>query len=105
MSTFYVMPSRPLLGRLFGEFLTSFFPGLQWNEDDWPDLGEALGAAARIQPELYVLFREDLATDDDVAACLVRDFGAEPGDQIIEVEARSDGPSVRYWQVGWRAAA
>ncbi|MBI3409474.1 MAG: hypothetical protein HY040_14120 [Planctomycetes bacterium] len=48
MSTFYVMPSRPLLGRLFGDFLSSLFPGLDWS---------------------------------------------------------TDGPSVRYWQVGWRAAA
>src|SRR5262245_5142733 len=105
MSTFYVMPSRPLLGRLFGEFLSSLFPGLEWNECDWSDLGEALGAAARFQPEVYVLFREDLAYEEDIAACLVRDFGAEPGDQIIDVEAGSDGPSVRYRQVGWRAAA
>jgi hypothetical protein len=105
MSTFYVMPSRPLLGRLFGEFLTSLFPGLDWNTDDFPDLGEALGAAARIQPEVYVLFREDLACERDAAMCLVRDFGAEAGDQIIEVEAGEEGPSVRYWQVGWRAAA
>ena len=104
MSTFYVMPSRLLVGRLFGEFLTSLFPGLEWSTADWSDLVEALGAAVRFQPGVYVLFREDL-TCEDTALSLVQDFGAESGDQVIEVEAGEDGPSVRYWQMGWRSAA
>src|SRR5262245_52867760 len=105
MATFYVMPSRSLLGQLFGEFLTTLFPGLVWSMDDWADLGEALGAAARICPDVYVLFAEDLAHENDVATCLVRDFGAEAGDQVVEVEARDEGADVRCWHVDWRAAA
>lgn len=105
MSTFYVMPSRLLLGQVFGEFLASLFPGLSWNRFEWEDLGEALGTAARIQPEVYVLFREDLANEDDLPGSLERDFGAELGDQIIEVSVGEGGPNVRHWQIGRRVAA
>src|SRR6476660_5435806 len=98
MATFYVLPSRQALGQRFGEFLGNLFPGLDLSSEYWYDLAEALGAAARSMPEVYVLFREDLPDGDDLLEGLARDFGVEPDDEVIEVPAS-------FWRDGPRLAA
>lgn len=98
MATFYLLPSRLALGQRFGEFLAALFPALRWNRDAWPDLAESLGRAAETHPGVYIVFREDLADEHDPEESLVRDFGAEPGDDIIDVHAASMG--TRRWRIG-----
>ena len=85
MSTFYVLPSRPLLGQRFAEFLENVFPGLQWPRDQWRDLAEVLGAETLRQPDTYVVYREDVPDGIALAEALVRDCGAAPGDEVVEV--------------------
>ncbi len=60
MSTFYLLPARPQLGRHFGQYLETLFPGLSWPRSVWNDLAEALGSQAHCHPEVYVVYREDL---------------------------------------------
>src|SRR6267154_161538 len=60
MSTFYILPSRSLLGQRFAEFLASVFPGLDWQRPEWRDLAETLGADVLRQSDVYVVYREDL---------------------------------------------
>jgi hypothetical protein len=91
MSTFYVLPPRPLLGQQFAAFLQGCFPGLTWNR---AELAELLGAAAQRQADVYVVFREDLAEPGDVKQTLVEDFGAAAGDEVVEVGA---GAARRWW--------
>ena len=98
MATFYLLPSRLALGQLFGEFLSEVFPGLNWQRAAWPDLAETVGAAGASHPGVYVVFREDLADEHDPEAALARDFGAEPGDEIIEV--RCADLAIRRRQIG-----
>ncbi len=86
MSTFYLMPARPRVGQLFAELLGRLFPGTDWPAGDWHDLAEALGAAAMSQPDVYVVFAEELPADEDVENGLRLAFGAEPGDEVIEVQ-------------------
>ena len=65
-------------------FCPRFFPGWAGSAAPgriWPKL---LTAAAGY-PGVYVVFREDLADEHDPEESLARDFGAEPGDDIIEV--------------------
>lgn len=86
MATFYLLPSRPLMGQRFGQFLATLFPGAHWRPSDWPDLAEALGAAALAEPDVYVVYREDLPDQTPLPDTLTRDFGAETGDEVFEVK-------------------
>jgi hypothetical protein len=101
MSTFYVLPPRPLLGRRFAAFLTTWFPGLDWQGSAWPDLAETLGAAAGSHPDVYVVYREDLPEGTDPARALAEGFGAEAGDEVIEI-LPGGGPAdvtARRWRL------
>jgi hypothetical protein len=97
MATFYLLPSRPAFGQRFGDFLAAVFPGLSWKRGAWPDLAEMLGGAAAGHPGVYVVFREDVADEHDPEESLASDFGAEPGDDVIEVHTNL---AVRRWKMG-----
>lgn len=88
MALFYVLPPRVQVGRYFQEFLAAMFPGQAWRPSDWPDLAEALAQAAEGQPSVYVIFADDLDDSIGVDASVERDFGGEPGDEIIVVSPR-----------------
>jgi hypothetical protein len=85
MSTFYVLPSRPLLGQRFAEFLQAVFPGQQWPREVWRDLAEVLGHEMTHRADTYVVFREDVPDGVALDEAMVRDFGAAPGDEVVEV--------------------
>lgn len=85
MATFYLLPPRPLLGQRFAAYLHNLFPGMEFGVPEWPELAETLGAAASRQPEVYVVYREELADDGDPSLSLMEGFGAEAGDEVVEV--------------------
>jgi hypothetical protein len=103
MSTFYVLPPRPVLGERFAGFLQLVFPGLQWDAPMRTNLADALGEAAVSHPDVFVVYREDLPPGESVARGLVDAFGAEPGDEVIEV--RPAGRGVELTAARWRVAA
>ena len=66
------------------------------------NLAEGLAAAATAHPDVYVVYREELPDGEDPARALADGFGAEPGDEVIELRA-ADRPgelAVRRWHVG-----
>jgi len=85
VSTFYLLPSRPVLGERFAAYLETLFPGLNWSSAAWPELADLLGDLAARRSDVYVVFGEDLSHGEDPARALADGFGAEPGDEIIEV--------------------
>lgn len=101
MSTFYVLPSRPALGQRFADFLHQLFPGLHWSSASWTALAEALTAAAE-QPDVYVIHRDDLSEDDDPAHALTDAFGANLGDEVVEVQlgAKPGELIATRWRLG-----
>jgi hypothetical protein len=103
MSTFYVLPPRPVVGERFAGFLQLVFPGLQWDAPMRANLADALGQAALSHPDVYVIYREDLPPGDSVARALLDGFGAEPGDEVIEM--RPAGRGVELTVARWRVAA
>jgi hypothetical protein len=100
MSTFYVLPPRPLLAQQCARFLGKIFPGLDWDDGQQHQLVETLGYIAGRQSEVFVVFREELPDGVEPAQALIEDFGAAPGDDVIEVAASG----VRRWQIERLAA-
>lgn len=97
MSTFYLLPSRPQLGERFASFLNTLFPGLDWSSVRWADLADALGSAAIQDPDVYVVFREELPEGEDPATALTDGFGAVSGDEVVEVKP---GSAPVRWRLG-----
>jgi hypothetical protein len=95
VSTFYLLPPRPTFGHEVVRFLQSWFPGLAWTHVPSTELAESLGATAGQQPGVYIVFREDLPEGVELQQALRDDFGAEPGDEVVEVASAC----VRRWRL------
>jgi hypothetical protein len=85
MATFYLLPPRQLLGQRLADYLHTLCPGLHWPNTIWTDLADVLRSAAARHPDVYVVHREELPPGEDPARALVDGFGAERGDEVIEV--------------------
>ncbi len=107
MAIFYLLPPRPLLGRCFAGYLQELFPGLEWSVQSWSRLAEILEAAADDREGVYLVHPEELPQGEDVRQALADGFGAEPGDEIVEVRpgARPGDWSVRRWRMDRADAA
>jgi hypothetical protein len=100
VATFYVLPPRPLPARPYADFLRGLLPGLQPARATWGDLAETLGGLLSGQ-DVYLLHREDLPEGEDASAALAHGFGAEAGDEVVEVGA--PGTVLRRWRLGQAA--
>ena len=100
MSIFYLMPPRPFLGDRFAAFLQTIFPGLDWDRGERTDLAEMLGAATE-RDDVFVVYRDDLPGEDSPMQALVNGFGAEAGDEVVEVRpgGRPGELIARRWRV------
>src|SRR4051812_485222 len=101
MSVFYLLPPRPLLGDRLADFLQAFFPGLDWDAERRLQLADVLGTAAQDHPDVYVVHREDLPSGEAVDRALAAGFGAEAGDEVVEVRpgARPGEMTTRRWRL------
>jgi hypothetical protein len=102
MSIFYLMPPRPFVGDRFADFLQNLFPGLAWDSTSRTNLAELLGEAAGENEGIYVIYREDLPREESPVQALVDGFGAEAGDEVVEVRpgGRPGEIITRRWRVG-----
>jgi hypothetical protein len=101
VSVFYLLPPRAFLGKRFAVYLQGLFPGLTWTSEQWSNLAEGLTAAATCHPGVYVVHREELPEEGNPARSLVDGFGAEPGDEVIElrVSQRVGELAVQCWRI------
>lgn len=103
MSTFYVLPPRRILGARFAGYLGGIFPGLRWTTTAWNHLADTLTTTVIAnQSDVYVVHREELPEGEDTAQALAIGFGAEPGDEVVEVRpgTRLGEMIVRRWRMG-----
>jgi hypothetical protein len=102
MSTFYLLPPRPLLADRFVAFLRGVFPGLDWGAARRLGLTGALEEAVREHDGVYVVYREDLPEGQPLSQTLADAFGAEAGDEVVEVHAtgRPGEVSTHRWRMG-----
>jgi hypothetical protein len=96
MATFYILPPRECLEQAAADFLARVLPGVAAPPTLWESILDTATGSAR---DLYVLHREDLPGEGELADDLAAGFGAEPGDAIIEVGlAVGTAPArVRRW--------
>ncbi len=101
MSIFYLMPPRPFLGDRFADFLQTLFPGLAWDSSARTSLADMLGVAAGEREGVYVIYRDDLPREESPTRALVDGFGAESGDEVVEVRpgGRPGEVVTRRWRV------
>lgn len=101
MSIFYLMPPRPFLGDRFADFLQSLFPGLAWDSAARTNLAETLGDAAAERDGVYVIYRDDLPREESLSQALMDGFGAEMGDEVVEVRpsGRPGEVVTRRWRI------
>jgi len=100
VSLFYVLPPRPLLGDRLAQYLGSWLPGLDWDGETRTNLCEAVRAAATCRPDVFVIFREELPDGVATSEALRDGYGAEEGDEVIEVRSFGLGEvNARRWQV------
>jgi hypothetical protein len=85
MATFYVLPPRAVLGEHFARFLESIYPGLRWERALHENLADGIAEAALCLDGVYVVFREELPDGEDTTRALIDGFGAETGDEIVEI--------------------
>ena len=99
MSVFYVLPPRPVLGDCLARLLRLYVPGATISPDSCAEMVAALVSESPEGDELYVVHREDLPENEDVSGSLREGFGAETGDQIVEVSIslKPDEPQVNIW--------
>ena len=107
MSTFYLLPPRPLLADRFAAFLGGLFPGLDWGAARRLGLTDALETAVGEHTDVYVVYREDLPEGQPLPQALADAFGAEPGDEVVVVRAtgRPGEVSTQRWRIGEPAAS
>ena len=91
MTTFYVLPSRDELGERLRAMVGPLLPGIGVDAESCRAAMERLLWGAAQRREGIAVFRDDLsepdATGRELAARVVKDCGAEPGDRILTVEA------------------
>jgi len=85
MAVFYLLPPRPFLGDRFAAFLQTFFPGLAWEGETRLRLAEVYAAALVDRPDVFIVYRDDLPEGEALGEALVDGYGAEPGDEVVEV--------------------
>ena len=95
MSTFYLLPPRPLVGRQFAQILQEYFPGRDWTAGQGAELAETLATMAGSPPQVVVVFREDVPEGVELQEALVGEFGAQAGDEVVEVSSGC----VRRWRI------
>jgi hypothetical protein len=102
MSTFYLLPPRPLLAKRLSDYLELLLPGLRGASAATFDLTLLLDVVTSRQTDVFVVHREDLPAGESPARALADGFGAEAGDDVVEV---SPGNAAGEWTARrWRWA-
>ena len=101
MSTFYLLPPRPVLGDRLALFLHGVLPGLDWDAATRVNLAEAVSAAAEAHPDVFVVYRDELPPEESTDEALAHGFGAAHGDEVVEVRAGRGAQDLvcRRWKV------
>ena len=101
MATFYVLPPRPLFEDSLNQLIHSWMPGLPVPATVGTDLVDSLQSALAQRPGAFLVFREELPDGADSYAALRDGFGAELGDEVVELRlgARPGEMLAKTWRI------
>jgi hypothetical protein len=104
MSTFYVLPPRPLLGDQLAAFLQTFLPGLDWDAAARAGLADAVADVAVSETDALLVFRDELPAGERIAQALIDGYGADDDDEVVEVRlgGRPGETAAHRWRLGGR---
>jgi hypothetical protein len=102
MSTFYVLPARTALAQRFASYVAGVVPGLDCNGAARDVVTDLLAAAAAGRPDVYLVYQDELPLGERVDRALADGYGAEPGDEVVEVrvDGEPDWVTSRRWRLG-----
>lgn len=89
MPVFYILPPRSLVSLRLGRFLQSLLPGTEWKRQSLDELVESLGQLMGSESPAYVVHRDDLPAGPALLESLREGYGAESGDEVVEVRLGS----------------
>jgi hypothetical protein len=94
MADFLLLPPRPAVGEEIARLIRPYLPGVRVTAADCVRFLDGLVAANA--SAAFLVHREELPDEEDVAAALRDGFGAEPGDRVVQVMTGRPGePRVR----------
>ena len=96
MATFYLLPPRSVLGDSLLEGVERLLPGFDLGMAARRRLTEAFLDALEPRGEVYLVFRDDLPAGASSEQSLIDGYGAEAGDEVIEVRP---GSASRRWRI------
>jgi hypothetical protein len=85
MAVFYLLPPRSFLGDRLAALVQGVLPGIDCDVAARLRLVEACLAALGDRADVFVVFRDELPAGEAPGRALVDSFGAEPGDEVVEV--------------------
>jgi hypothetical protein len=97
MAAFYLLPPRSVLESAFCDLLTRLLPGLPLPMESWETITDRIGSAAGWPDDVFLIPRDDLPQGESVGESLAAAFGAEPGDQVVEVSLARTPATIRQW--------
>ena len=102
MSTFYLLPPRPVLGRCLADAFIELVPGLDWTARESVELADLFAEALARRPDAYAVYREELPDGEEPGQALMHGYGADVGDDVVELRAgiRPGALRARRWRVG-----
>jgi hypothetical protein len=94
MSTFYLLPPRRVVAQYLAVALGIPPELAEDNASLWNEAAETLSRAVEAAGA-FVVYRDDLPPGEDPVCALAHGFGAEVGDEIIEIHPAD--ASIRRW--------
>ncbi|MFO0879582.1 MAG: hypothetical protein U0840_19735 [Gemmataceae bacterium] len=97
MATFYLLPGRSSVSDQLVDSMGQFLPGIDWPMTDRLRLGEILLEQLALRDGVYLVFRDELPRGAAPESALIDGYGAESGDEVVEVRP---GLPARRWRIG-----
>jgi hypothetical protein len=107
MSTFYLLPPRAVVGDRLADLFTVLLPGMNWDVAGRSGLAEVFLEALAGRADVFLVSRDELPPSEAIEQALIDGFGAEPGDEVVEVRpaARAGEFASRRWRIACCSAA
>jgi hypothetical protein len=96
MCQFYLLPPRAVLGRRLAATLGIALADS--GEEAWRSFADSL-MDAMVSMGIYAVYRDEMPPDEEPARALADGYGADVGDEVIEISGDA-ALTTRRWRIG-----